>query len=265
MEKKNMVLLTVIAIATLLVAVVGATFAYFTATVNDDRSSGEEHGEAKVGTQTIQNSLIIEKSKEGFGKFDDQNVYPGHKELLQLKITSPKGNATDTYFNIVYEGTNTFPKDTIKFQIYESTDDLEPGFGADKDAFKCEKISEKDDTDSNFKLYEKCELDETLHINDAHPVLTQPVSTSNYGEADGNGSTSQKTVLNGDLPFVITGNADKKTMYYYVVVEYVNNASMAQNEEIGKKLEGKITVEPAAKNPGAIKDTDEEKLSEKTE
>ena len=32
MEKKNMVLLTVIAVATLLVAVVGATFAYFTAT-----------------------------------------------------------------------------------------------------------------------------------------------------------------------------------------------------------------------------------------
>ena len=32
MEKKNTILLTVIAVATLLVAVVGATFAYFTAT-----------------------------------------------------------------------------------------------------------------------------------------------------------------------------------------------------------------------------------------
>ena len=32
MEKKNMILLTVIAVSTLLVAVVGATFAYFTAT-----------------------------------------------------------------------------------------------------------------------------------------------------------------------------------------------------------------------------------------
>ena len=39
MEKKNMVLLTVIAVATLLVAVVGATFAYFTATITDDRGS----------------------------------------------------------------------------------------------------------------------------------------------------------------------------------------------------------------------------------
>ena len=38
MEKKNTILLTVIAVATLLVAVVGATFAYFTAT---NSTSGE--------------------------------------------------------------------------------------------------------------------------------------------------------------------------------------------------------------------------------
>jgi len=36
MDKKNTMLLTVIAVATLLVAVVGATFAYFTATATDD-------------------------------------------------------------------------------------------------------------------------------------------------------------------------------------------------------------------------------------
>lgn len=39
MERKNTTLLTVIAIATLLVAVVGATFAYFTATASDGTST----------------------------------------------------------------------------------------------------------------------------------------------------------------------------------------------------------------------------------
>ena len=34
MEKKNMVFLSVIAVATLLTAVVGTTFSFFTATVN---------------------------------------------------------------------------------------------------------------------------------------------------------------------------------------------------------------------------------------
>lgn len=36
MEKKNTLLLTVIAIATLLVAVVGATFAYFATTIRSE-------------------------------------------------------------------------------------------------------------------------------------------------------------------------------------------------------------------------------------
>ena len=39
MEKRNTMLLTVVAIATLLVAVVGATFAYFTATGDTSGSS----------------------------------------------------------------------------------------------------------------------------------------------------------------------------------------------------------------------------------
>ena len=40
MEKKNTILLTVIAVATLLVAVVGATFAYFTASTTTGRGTG---------------------------------------------------------------------------------------------------------------------------------------------------------------------------------------------------------------------------------
>ena len=40
MEKKNTILLTVIAVATLLVAVVGATFAYFTATTQTGTGAG---------------------------------------------------------------------------------------------------------------------------------------------------------------------------------------------------------------------------------
>ena len=39
MDKKNTVLLTVIAVATLLVAVVGATFAYFSARVTENNKT----------------------------------------------------------------------------------------------------------------------------------------------------------------------------------------------------------------------------------
>ena len=53
MEKKNTLLLTVIAVATLLVAVVGATFAYFgsfTATVNDKANVSVTTGNVQAST-----------------------------------------------------------------------------------------------------------------------------------------------------------------------------------------------------------------------
>lgn len=58
MEKKNTVLLTVIAVATLLVAVVGATFAYFSATVTENNKTetvlkSAELGITFTGTQEI--------------------------------------------------------------------------------------------------------------------------------------------------------------------------------------------------------------------
>lgn len=53
MDKKNTLLLTVIAIATLLVAVVGATFAYFTA-----QNSKPEKTDFKVTTETTNSSTI---------------------------------------------------------------------------------------------------------------------------------------------------------------------------------------------------------------
>lgn len=49
MEKKNTVLLTVIAVATLLVAVVGATFAYFSATVTEENKTETKLKSAELG------------------------------------------------------------------------------------------------------------------------------------------------------------------------------------------------------------------------
>lgn len=58
-EKGNIILLTVIAVATLLVAVVGATFAYFSATMNGNESSATI--EVTSGTLSVEyngNSII---------------------------------------------------------------------------------------------------------------------------------------------------------------------------------------------------------------
>lgn len=67
-KKGNTVLLTVIAVATLLVAVVGATFAYFTASVaGNDTASSVVVKTAQIGTITYTNGNEV--------KLD--NAYPG--------------------------------------------------------------------------------------------------------------------------------------------------------------------------------------------
>ena len=253
MEKKNMVLLTVIAIATLLVAVVGATFAYFTATITDQRT-GDSNTKGQADIQAVQapSNLLIETSDQNLESFNKKDVYPGHKELVQLKI-SANGNTNDTYFNIVYKKTeNTFPDDAIQFEIYESTKEIESLSG--DSAFKCTPKSEVEDEESGkYKLFETCALDENL---DNSSGTTHKLETIKLKQND------NTTILNGDYPFVITANAENKTMYYYVVVEYVNKTGESQNDtDSGKKLSGKITVEMAASDSNAIKDNDESKLT----
>ena len=94
MEKKNTILLTVIAIATLLVAVVGATFAYFTASIT---TTGDEDGtksNTNITTRTMTNAVmdlgnIMASSEDNEAK----NVLPGFKMMKSVTVTgtAPEG------------------------------------------------------------------------------------------------------------------------------------------------------------------------------
>ncbi len=72
MEKKNTMLLTVIAVATLLVAVVGATFAYFSLSMNGSSTTTTATVEAKtIGTATIatkQENLTLKLTPQEMSK-----------------------------------------------------------------------------------------------------------------------------------------------------------------------------------------------------
>ena len=69
MEKKNVILLTVIAVATLLITVVGATFAYFAAKI-------EGNEDAQTVTITAANDLTI--TYDGGEKITATNIIPGY-------------------------------------------------------------------------------------------------------------------------------------------------------------------------------------------
>ncbi len=122
MEKKNTLLLTVIAVATLLVAVVGATFAYFgsfTTTVDNKAGVNVTTEAAKSSTFTTNSAslkLNVAGSEmlKGTGAATAVGTYSGDKAELSVSLT-----ATDT-------ATTT----TCKYDIYFQYDDGSAVYGA---------------------------------------------------------------------------------------------------------------------------------------
>ena len=124
MDKKNTMLLTVIAVATLLVAVVGATFAYFSVTGTNDAKTTVVTTEAEeVGTVALTNptsamsitltAADMASAKQGtpyYATTTDAN-YVTSAENNQVALATVTGGETDTKYtctfnlNVVVDGT----------------------------------------------------------------------------------------------------------------------------------------------------------------
>lgn len=87
-NRKNTILLTVIAVATLLVAVVGATFAYFTA-----QGGGSDQTDVTVKTETSSNSSIV--VQDSITLTANQEKF-GEEAAEHLKSTKATGTITWT-------------------------------------------------------------------------------------------------------------------------------------------------------------------------
>ena len=127
MDKKNTMLLTVIAVATLLVAVVGATFAYFTAVNVDNASTTAATTVEDVGLVSLSSgqALHLDVTAEDFSKAaatnggtDGKTYYaqpaPGRAEQAEndevLAITVDGGSKDAVYectFNLAVTTTGT--------------------------------------------------------------------------------------------------------------------------------------------------------------
>lgn len=109
MEKKNTVLLTVIAIATLLVAVVGATFAYFSANQTNTANVTVEASTAANDIFTASGTGAVSVSATGaemqIANGSDTNALKtdvtGENEVITISLTAGSETAKCTY-DLVY-------------------------------------------------------------------------------------------------------------------------------------------------------------------
>ena len=89
-EKGNTVLLTVIGVATLLVALVGATFAYFTATVNNNSNQSVTITTAQAASLTYNTTDQIALS----------NAVPGASDTGKFTVSNPAGNQVSYTYDL---------------------------------------------------------------------------------------------------------------------------------------------------------------------
>ena len=101
MEKKNVVFLTVLAVATLLTAVVGTTFAYFTATVTGNDTATE----TRITTATL--GVTYSDGSQVTGT----NIIPGWSQAKTIKVKNTS-NVDLTYAIMWTNITNSFVEDT---------------------------------------------------------------------------------------------------------------------------------------------------------
>lgn len=222
MERKNMVLLTVIASATLLVAVVGATFAYFSITVTNTSSAGQTGG-TNVSSGQVAGSVVVANVSDDAGSFTATNVYPGHKEVadFSVAVTGSQSGVTTNY-ELSYNVTaNTFSSGAIKVSLYEADTevaDFGPNF------FEC--TQQTGTIENGVSFFETCTKDEKkltgATLVGSVQTLTGGTQTVDFGTRS------------------ITGDGTK---YYYVVVDFPNDGEATQNTEQNKTLTGDIDVD----------------------
>ena len=227
MERKNTILLTVIAVATLLVAVVGATFAYFTATVTDERGTDAGQGNTNLQTGQVSNSTVVANVDGSAGKFSATNIYPGHKEVAALSVaaTGSVGSKTGVTFN--YNVTeNGLGSGNVKVRLYKSTTEVTTNTTGNY--FSCTQKVETVDGEARYS--ETCSVAET-------GLGTQLKEVELTGGAE--------TVILGNDTITVSTKGVAEKVYYYVVVEFVNKAE-GQNSSMNTTLAGQVTVAASA-------------------
>ncbi len=206
--------------ATLLVAVVGATFAYFTATT---ASEGSGTANNNVTTADVGNQLL-NLTDEGQAKADMK--YPGGKMVLGAKVVASVdgGGAYDFTYHVGFEIDTTKVKSEntkIKYTLYETTTPAEGDLMG-----TCE-LTEDDTTPGQIHYFYgtgTCTVNTT--ITSATAIATNEI-TVHSAKTTVDVNDSARTFEN-----VTSSTLEaQRTKYYYLVVEYLNDTENSQNDD----------------------------------
>lgn len=193
MEKKNVIFLSVIAVATLLTAVIGTTFAYFTANFT---VSNTQNATSTVTTKTLSGVTITLGNK-----ISGNPVYPGFKGVQEITVTGTKADVAGQFTLTVTPSIDTAFGNDVVWSLYQSDT-----------AITCDTPVTKTDAGANGnQIYQTTNCTDVSKLT---ALISNDTTTANTAK-----TTATLTAPNGG------------TAKYYLVAEYKNNTAAAQNAQ----------------------------------
>lgn len=203
MEKKNVIFLSVIAVATLLTAVIGTTFAYFTANFT---VSNQDNATSTVNTKTLVGTTVT----LGAPIKPTETVYPGFKGVQEVTVEGTKTGEVPGKVTLTVTPTiaTEFGTD-IEWALYESTTKITCN----------DPVTNTTADGAGNKVYQTTECTD---VSSATPVIAANTASA-------------------EKKYTLTVNAGE-THKFYLVAEYKNNTTTAQNSAQGKSFGFTVTA-----------------------
>lgn len=226
MERKNVIFLSVIAVATLLTAVVGTTFAYFTASVT---TTGDGN-KIEVTTKTL-----VSAEMDLGSTVTAVDVFPGHEEVKALKYeASGNGEAIQAVISVTASIPEAFGSN-VGWKLYKVTE-------AEYNAVTT-KAAENTTTNSACTNEQK-----VGKIGDTNVVkYWEEASCPSFVKVDE--GTSKNLVISGSTAGTVTNNvtinAGEKA-YFILDVKYNNVEDNAQDGEQTKSYSVSLSFDADA-------------------
>ena len=204
-NRKNTILLTVIAVATLLVAVVGATFAYFTAQggTSANTNVNVQTAQTSNGSFTINGSISINANQENFYQGAGNQTSTA---TAKVEYTASSTAASDFCYTVGLQVT----ANNFEYTTEESTPEL---------TFTARKSANAANLDSATTLIDAQDITTTT----ASTTIKVPTSVGG-GEYNHQISATQGQTITDQWDFTVT----------------LVNLSSDQNENTGKTMTGQI-------------------------
>ncbi len=221
-----------IAVATLLVAVVGATFAYFTATT----TTTGKNVQTTVTTKKVGSTSFNLTGSEIEKKMD----YPGGIEIIEGVVEAKRtGEEDSNSYNFAYglsvTATNNLTT-TLNWSLFEEDKKLQ----LDSGTTACKLVTEAGKGDGSNETHYYYTHDGSTTTDDgedckAENLLKTKLTTFGSPLAKGTiANGSGVTITDGEEELasrtISTNDGNAKSKYYYLVVEYPNSGNQTTTD-----------------------------------